>query len=113
MPDAGKLSPQHLAIQELIAANFHKMCTADALRLIWKAAFADCLEWKHFRSSNRYLYLTLAWDTEKDEWAVQYYRAGDKSGIHFSRSVSSFFGRSIDGDLNECLRFTPVEEKTP
>lgn len=111
MSNPGKLSPQHIAIQELIAANFHKMCTVDALRLIWRAAFADKLEWKHFRSNNHYLYLGLTWDTETDEWAVQYFRSGATSPIHFTRRLTSFFGIVVDGDLNECLRFTPVENK--
>lgn len=111
MPNPAKLTKQHIAVNELIAANFHKMCTIEALKLVWKAAFEEKLQWKHFRSDNRYIYLGLTWDTEADEWAVQYFRVGTTSPIHFTRRITSFFGTVIDGDLNECLRFTPMEDK--
>lgn len=104
---AAKLTPQHVAVLALIAAGAHKVCTSSAMTAIWSSAFKEVLEWKHFRSGNRYVYLNLIWDTGADEWAVQYVRTGAPGPITFSRTITSFFETVIDGDLNQVLRFEP------
>lgn len=98
----------HRDIYKLIADKIHKDCSAVAMKAIWRAAFRDAVDWRHYKGG-RYLYLNLTWDAENDEWAVQYARP-DLRGVTFTRRLSNFFGTAVNERGEMVLRFTPWED---